>query len=198
MVATGGWWREGLPDRVGGGLGRGLARDRGGVGWQRPVREGAADPGGGQPDRPGRGRVARAQAASRSGGGVGRPARGGDGRARRVPVPGRELVVLAAGALWFVGVGPLVASHRTMGRGAGPSTGEEPGGLGRQGQGIWPPCSLTRVRSELSVPSLECRTPLRRDRHVTHPGRCKLEGGDKACFACSRGAGREPRWLHSW
>jgi hypothetical protein len=44
------------------------------------------------------------------------------------PYLGRELVVLAAGALWFVGVGPLVASHRTRGRAAGPSTGEEPGG----------------------------------------------------------------------
>jgi hypothetical protein len=114
------------------------------------------------------------------------------------PYLGRELAVLAAGALWFVGLGPLVASHQTRGQAAGPSTGEEPG-LGREGQGIWPPGSLTRVaRSELSVPSLECRTPLRRDRHATHTGRCTLEGGDKAFCACLRGSGCEPRCSHPW
>ena len=35
------------------------------------------------------------------------------------PYLGRELVALAAGALWFVGVGPLVAVHRNRRRPAG-------------------------------------------------------------------------------
>jgi hypothetical protein len=49
------------------------------------------------------------------------------------------LVVLAAGALWFVGVGPLVATHRSRGRPAGPTTGEEPRGSNAKARVSGPP-----------------------------------------------------------
>jgi hypothetical protein len=42
------------------------------------------------------------------------------------PSLGRELMVLATGAIWFLGVGPVVAGHGNMGRSAGSGTDEEP------------------------------------------------------------------------
>jgi hypothetical protein len=42
----------------------------------------------------------------------------------------RQLAVIAAGAVWFVGVGPGLANHRNKGRPAGPGRSGAPRGSG--------------------------------------------------------------------
>jgi hypothetical protein len=66
------------------------------------------------------------------------------------PYLGRELVVLAAGALWFVGVGPLVASHRTRGQAAGPAQARSRGARTRRPGYLATLLADSRRRSELS------------------------------------------------
>jgi hypothetical protein len=105
------------------------------------------------------------------------------------PYLGRELVVLAAGALWFVGVGPLVVSTGTgVGRPAPARAGSREARTRRPGY-------LTTLLADSHRP-VRAVGPVARVTYAATPGpprhahwKVQLEGGDKACFACSRGSG---------